>query len=165
MPYTNSLVWFRRDLRDFDHAALYHALKASKQVYCVFVFDTDILDQLKNKGDRRVEFIWESVSELKLALQKRGGDLIVKYGKATEIIPVLAKKLFINATFLNHDYEPSATQRDEQVVAQLKSNGTEVHSFKDQVLFEKNEILNLSNKPYRVFTPYRNAVLRKLDDF
>lgn len=165
MQYTNSLVWFRRDLRDFDHAALYHALKASKQVYCVFIFDTDILDQLKNKEDRRVEFIWESVSELKLALQNQGGDLMVKYGKATDIIPALAKKLLINAVFFNHDYEQSTIQRDAQVAAQLKSEVTDMYSFKDQVLFEKNEILNLSNKPYKVFTPYRNAVLKKLDDF
>ena len=68
-PAVNSLVWFRRDLRDFDHAALYHALKSSQNVYCVFVFDTDILDKLINKQDRRVEFIWESILELKTALQ------------------------------------------------------------------------------------------------
>lgn len=165
MQYTNSLVWFRRDLRDFDHAALYHALKASEQVYCVFVFDTSILDWLQNKEDRRVEFIWECVSELKLALQNQGGDLIVKYGKAIDVLPELAKELLINAVFFNHDYEPSAIQRDAQVAAQLKSEATDMHSFKDQVLFEKNEILNLSNKPYKVFTPYRNAVLKKLDDF
>ena len=71
MQYQHSLVWFRRDLRDFDHAALYHALKDSANVYCAFVFDTDILDKLSNKQDRRVEFIWESVRELKSALQKK----------------------------------------------------------------------------------------------
>ncbi len=109
MAYTkSSLVWFRRDLRDYDHAALYHALKTSKQVYCVFVFDTLILDKLENKQDRRVEFIWESIRELKIALQSRGGDLIVKHGKATDIIPKLAIELDVKAVFTNRDYEPSA---------------------------------------------------------
>lgn len=165
MQYNHSLVWFRRDLRDFDHAALYHALKVSKQVSCVFVFDTNILDLLENKIDRRVEFIWESVNELKLALQQQGGDLIVKHGKAIDIIPELAKALDINAVFLNHDYEPSAIQRDQAVTSELASNTIALHSFKDQVLFEKNEVLNLSQQPYKVFTPYKNAVLKKLDDF
>lgn len=165
MQYINTLVWFRRDLRDFDHAALYHALKASQTVYCVFVFDTEILDLLSNKADRRVEFIWESVRELKLALQQQGGDLLVQHGKATEIIPKLAIELNINAVYANHDYEPSAIARDAKVKAALRENSIDYHSFKDQVIFEKDEILNLSNKPYRIFTPYRNAVLKKLDDF
>lgn len=165
MKYLNSLVWFRRDLRDFDHAALYHALKTSKNVYCAFIFDTEILTSLKNKEDRRVEFIWESVHELKLALQGKGSDLIVQHGKAVELIPALVKQLQIDAVFLNHDYEPSAIQRDSFVASQLNAHGIALHSFKDQVLFEKNEILNLSSKPYQVFTPYRNAALKKLDDF
>jgi deoxyribodipyrimidine photo-lyase len=165
MQYVNSLVWFRRDLRDFDHAALYHALKASQQVYCVFVFDTEILDVLTNKADRRVEFIWESIRELKLALQARGGDLLVLHGKTTNIIPKLADQLAIKAVFVNHDYEPSAIARDETVKAILKASQIDWHDFKDQVIFEKDEILNLSNKPYRVFTPYRNATIKKLNDF
>jgi len=165
MQYVNSLVWFRRDLRDFDHAALYHALKTSKNVYCVFVFDSDILDALSNKADRRVEFIWESVRELKFALQQRGGDLLVHHGKTTEIIPKLANELSVEALFVNHDYEPSAIARDAAVSTLLASNDIDYHSFKDQVIFEKDEILNLSDKPYRVFTPYRNAVLKKIDDF
>jgi deoxyribodipyrimidine photo-lyase len=165
MEYTNSLVWFRRDLRDYDHAALYHALKCSKNVYCVFVFDIDILSLLANKADRRVEFIWESVLELKVALQSKGGDLIAIHGSAVEVIPSLARKLQINAVFFNHDYEPQANDRDSQVEMQLKTHNIATHTFKDQVLFEKNEVLNLSHKPYLVFTPYRNAVLKKLDNF
>ena len=163
--YNKSLVWFRRDLRDFDHAALYHALKSSQQVFCVFVFDTEILDLLTNKADRRVEFIWESVKELKAALQKNGGDLIVKHGVARQIIPQLATELQVNAVFTNRDYEPSAIQRDENVAADLAKNDIEFHHFKDQVIFEKDEVLSLSNKPYSVFSPYRNAALKKLNDF
>ncbi|MES2502237.1 MAG: deoxyribodipyrimidine photo-lyase [Pseudomonadota bacterium] len=163
--YSKSLVWFRRDLRDFDHAALYHALKSSQQVFCVFVFDTEILNLLSNKADRRIEFIWESVKELKAALQKNGGDLIVKHGIAREIIPQLAAALQVNAVFTNRDYEPSAVKRDDDVAAALAKNDIEFHHFKDQVIFEKDEVLSLSNKPYSVFSPYRNAALKKLNDF
>lgn len=165
MTYTKSLVWFRRDLRDYDHAALYHALKTSKQVYCVFVFDTLILDKLENKQDRRVEFIWECIRELKVALQTSGGDLIVKHGKTTDIIPKLAIELNVKAVFTNRDYEPSAVLRDEKVAQQLLKSNIEFHDFKDQVIFEKDEVLSLSGKPYSVFSPYKNAHLKKLDDF
>jgi deoxyribodipyrimidine photo-lyase len=164
MQYENSLVWFRRDLRDFDHAALYHALKNSSQVHCMFVFDTEILDKLENKQDRRVEFIWESVRELKTALQNNGGDLIVKHGKARDIIPAYALQASIHAVYVNRDYEPNAVARDAEVAAKLAQNNIEFHRFKDQVLFEKDEILSLSNKPYSVFSHYRNAVLKQLND-
>jgi deoxyribodipyrimidine photo-lyase len=161
----HTLVWFRRDLRDFDHAALYHALKSSQLVYCIFIFDTEILDKLGNKEDRRVEFIWESVRELKNALQKRGGDLIVKYGNARELIPQTAIALNIQAVYTNHDYEPHAVERDRIVEEQLLKHNIEFHHFKDQVIFEKDEVLSLSNNPYSVFTPYKNAHLKKLNDF
>ncbi|HSI44112.1 MAG TPA: deoxyribodipyrimidine photo-lyase [Methylotenera sp.] len=160
-----SLVWFRRDLRDYDHAALYHALKSSQQVYCVFVFDTDILDHLKDKEDRRVEFIWESINELKQALQQKNGDLIVLYGKAVDEIPALAHKLEVEAVFANHDYEPSAIARDNKVANALQKHNIEFHHFKDQVIFEKDEVLNLSRKPYGVFTPYKNMWLKTVNDF
>ena len=163
--YMKSLVWFRRDLRDYDHAALYHALKNSEQVFCIFVFDTDILDQLQNKADRRVEFIWESVRELKAALQSYGGDLIVAHGKTSDIIPQQALSLGINAVFSNRDYEPRAIERDANVAQQLAQASIEFHQFKDQVIFEKDEVLTQQGKPYGVFTPYKNAHLKKLNDF
>ena len=163
--YAKSLVWFRRDLRDYDHAALYHALKNSNQVFCIFVFDTEILDQLKNKADRRVEFIWESVKELKAALQSHGGDLIVAHGKACEVIPQQAKTLGVNAVLSNRDYEPSAIERDANVAQQLAQASIEFHQFKDQVIFEKDEVLTQQGKAYGVFTPYKNAHLKKLNDF
>jgi deoxyribodipyrimidine photo-lyase len=162
---TNALVWFRRDLRDFDHAALYHALKNSSQVYCVFVFDTEILDKLENKADRRVEFIWESVRELKATLQKNGGDLVVLHGKARQLIPQYALQANIHEVYSNIDYEPSAVARDAEVAAQLTKSNITFHQFKDQVIFEKDEVLSLSNKPYSVFSPYKNAHLKKLNDF
>lgn len=165
MTYQKALVWFRRDLRDNDHAALYHALKTAKQVFCIFVFDTDILNKLTNKQDRRVAFIWASVSELKQSLQQKGGDLIVVHGKASDIIPQQAGQLDVDAVFTNHDYEPDAIARDKSVENSLKLINKAFHSYKDQVIFEKDEVLNLSGKPYGVFTPYRNAVLKQLNDF
>ena len=165
MTYTKSLVWFRRDLRDFDHAALYHALKTSNNVYCAFIFDSEILDKLTNKQDRRVEFIWESVKELKTALQAKGGDLTVQYGKAHTLIPLLAQELKVDAVFTNRDYEPSAVTRDINVASSLAQFNIAFHDFKDQVIFEKDEVLSLSNKPYSVFSPYRNASLKKLNDY
>lgn len=165
MQYSKSLVWFRRDLRDYDHAALYHALKASQQVYCTFIFDTEILNQLTNKADRRVEFIWESVKELKASLQKNGGDLIVLHGSATNEIPQLALTLEVQAVFTNHDYEPSAITRDNKVAQQLQTNSINFHHYKDQVIFEKDEVLTMAHKPYSVFTPYKNMWLKNVNDF
>jgi len=163
--YTKSLVWFRRDLRDYDHAALYHALKHSAQVYCTFIFDTGILDKLTDKHDRRVEFIWESVKELKSALQEKGGDLIVLHGDAKSEIHQLAKQLQVEAVFTNHDYEPEAIARDLHVAGQLQNNGIAFHHFKDQVIFEKDEVLSITGKPYSVFTPYKNMWLKNINDF
>ncbi len=165
LQYKNTLVWFRRDLRDYDHAALYHALKNSEQVFCIFVFDTDILNLLSDKADRRVEFIWESVNELKTALQKHSGDLIIRHGASREVIPEEATRLNIEAVFSNRDYEPSANLRDDDVACKLALKNIAFHQFKDQVLFEKDEVLTQQGKPYGVFTPYKNAHLKKLNDF
>ncbi len=156
------LVWFRRDLRDYDHAALSQALSQSQQVFCVFVFDRAILDRLTQRADRRVEFIWHAVQQLKLALQRHGGDLIVRYGIAQQEIVELAKQLQVQAIFTNRDYEPAAISRDQSVKDQLEAHGIAFQQYKDQVLFEQDEILSLQGKPYSVFTPYKNAVLKQL---
>jgi len=159
--YDRSLVWFRRDLRNFDHAALYHALRQSRAVYCAFLFDKAILDMLP-RADRRVEFILSSVKELAEALRGMGGDLIVLHGHAEQEIPRLAATLAVDAVFTNHDYEPAAVQRDARVADALRREGTAFHGFKDQTVFEKDEVLSLAGKPFSVFTPYKNAWLRKL---
>ena len=160
-----ALVWFRRDLRDFDHAALYHALKSADQVYCVFVYDSEILDKLPDKADRRVEFIWECVRELKTALLAKGGDLVIRHGAAFEEIPKLAKSLAVDAVFSNRDYEPAAIARDAIVTKALQAHGIAFHQYKDQVIFEQDEILTQAGTAYGVFTPYKNAWLKKLEDF
>ncbi|MGK5025879.1 cryptochrome/photolyase family protein [Janthinobacterium sp. RB2R34] len=161
MTLNTSLVWFRRDLRAFDHAALQHALRQSQAVHCVFVYDTAILDSLPRR-DRRVDFIHASLAELASELRQLGGDLIVLHDDAATAIPRLAAELKADAVFANHDYEPQAIARDAGVADALTADARLWFSFKDQVIFEKDEVLTLSDKPYTVFTPYKNAWLKKL---
>lgn len=159
--FEKTLVWFRRDLRSFDHAALHHALTLSGQVYCAFILDRSILDDLP-KYDRRVEFILASLQELDTALRELGGGLIVRHAHAETAIPQLAAELGIDAVFCNHDYEPQAIARDQAVATALAKAGRELRSYKDQVIFERDEVLSLAGKPFSVFTPYKNAWLKKL---
>jgi deoxyribodipyrimidine photo-lyase len=161
MPTSKSIVWFRRDLRSFDHAALSRALAASGRVYCVFVFDTSILDGLP-ADDRRVHFIYRSVLELDAALRRLGGCLLVRHGRAVDEIPRLAFELDAATVYANHDYEPDAIARDAQVAARLEAGGRTLVTSKDQVIFERNEVLTLGGQPFSVFTPYKNAWLRRL---
>jgi len=157
-----ALVWFRRDLRLVDHAALSHALRHHGVVYCAFCFDTEILDALPSSEDRRVEFIWHSLRELDQALAERGGGLVVLHGRAREEIPRLAKTLNVAAVYANRDYEPAARDRDAAVGAALESHGIDFETFKDQVVFEAAELVTGAGTPFSVFTPYKNAWLRRL---
>jgi deoxyribodipyrimidine photo-lyase len=178
--YSYGLMWFRRDLRAHDNAALYHALSTCQTVHCVFVFDKEILNSLP-RADRRVEFIRESLVDLDAQLRKlinkksksakAASDidstapvLIVRHAWASDEIPTLAKQLGAQAVFTNHDYEPQAVARDTLVGEALKAHGIALHTFKDHVIFEREEVLTLSGKPYGVFTPYKNAWLKKLTD-
>jgi deoxyribodipyrimidine photo-lyase len=163
MPLDSAaLVWFRRDLRVADHAALHAALSAHGAVHCVFVFDTEILDLLPSRSDRRVEFIWESVRELKDALEARGGGLHVLHGRAREEIPRLARRLGVAAAYANRDYEPAALSRDGAVAHALQEMGVAWRTRKDQVIFERNELRTRSGSDFSVFTPYKRAWLAKL---
>lgn len=164
-PYARALVWFRRDLRDCDHAALFHALKDARAVYCVFVFDTEILDALENRADRRVEFILTSLRELRDRLRNQGGGLHVLRGRARELLPQLAAELDVQAVYANRDYEPQALARDSAIASSLQAAGRDFHTFKDQVIFEKDEVLTGDRRPYSVFTPYKRAWLHKLEPF
>ena len=170
-PLASALVWFRRDLRVDDHAALYHALKAARQVWCAFVFDRDILDPLP-RADRRVEFIRESLVELSAALEalgQRHGNpgvkLIVAHGSAVAEIVRLAGSLHVQAVYANHDDDPFALERDAKVRGALADLGIALHTSKDHVVFERNEVLTASGTPYSVYTPYKNAWLAKLEPF
>jgi deoxyribodipyrimidine photo-lyase len=130
-----ALAWFRRDLRLEDHAALHAALTAHGAVHCAFVFDTEILEPLP-RADRRVDFLWESVAELKAALERLGGGLHVLHGRAREEIPRLAARLEVAAVYCARDYEPQALARDAEVEARLRAQGIAFHTRKDHVLFE-----------------------------
>jgi deoxyribodipyrimidine photo-lyase len=137
-------------------------------VHCVFIFDRDILDSLPRQ-DRRVEFIRESLVELDDDLRKlagkAGAGLIVRHGHARQEIVQLARQLGVQAIFANHDYEPAAQERDAAVRGDLADAGIALHTSKDQVVFEREEVLTQAGKPYGVFTPYKNAWLKKLDGF
>ena len=166
--YATGLVWFRRDLRAQDHAALYHALTRCGQVHCTFVFDREILDALP-RADRRVEFIRESLVELDTSLRALSGHaqggLIVLHAVASDEIPALAKTLGVQAVFANHDDEPQALKRDALVRTRLTAQGCAFHTFKDHTLLERNEVLTQGGHPYSVFTPYKNAWLQKIDAY
>ena len=155
-----ALVWLRRDLRLLDNAALYHALRAHRQVYVAFVFDRDILDPLPRQ-DRRVEFIRESLVELDGALHESGSALIVRHDHPRTAIPALARELGVSAVYANRDYEPAAVLRDQDVAATLALESIAFHGFKDQAIFEMDELLTQASKPFTVYTPYKNAWYKK----
>jgi len=161
----SALFWFRRDLRLDDNAALYAALKLSRRVWCAFVFDTEILDVLPSRRDRRVEFIRESLIELNQALRARGSSLLVRHGRARDEIPRLARSLGAAAVFANHDYEPQAVARDAAVARSLAAAGIEFRTRKDQAIFERDEVLTAGRKPFAVYSPYRDAWLKRLVPF
>ncbi len=169
LPHVDKgLMWFRRDLRAFDNAALFHALKSCKHVHCVFVFDKAILDSLP-RADRRVEFIRESLvaldAELHAVAGQAGAGLIVRHAVAADEIPRLAHELGVQEVFANHDDEPDALARDAHVRGGLANFGIGFQTFKDHVIFERSEVLTQMGKPYGVFTPYKNAWLQKVNDF
>ncbi len=161
--YKNSIVWLRRDIRLHDHVALHFALKSSKNVYCLFIFDTAILNELTDKEDRRIEFIWESLHELKGKLNKLGSDIIIRHGGPKDLIPNLIKKYNCEALFFNKDYEKYAIDRDDYLSKSLQNKNVNVHLFKDSVLYEKREILSQSESPYTVFSPFKNNHLKRLE--
>ena len=167
-----ALVWLRRDLRLYDNAALHHALANNAQVWVSFIFDTNILEPLRTedldknglKHDRRVDFIWQGGKQIDEELHKQGSGLIVQVGKPTECIPRIAKALGVNTVYANHDYEPSAIARDTEVAASLGKLDIHFETFKDQVIFEKREILTNSNSVFSIFTPYKNNWLKTLQE-
>lgn len=161
MTLDAALVWFCRDLRSFHHAALSHALRAARRVWCVFVFDREILDLLPRR-DRRVEFIHHAIGELHAALLEAGGGLIVEHGRAQELIPRLAQRLSVDRVVAARDYEPAACARDQAVSDALRAQGRELLLVKDQAIFDTGELLTAAGAPYSVSTPYRRAWLARL---
>jgi deoxyribodipyrimidine photo-lyase len=160
-----SLFWFRRDLRLDDNAGLYHALKSGYPVLPLFIFDRNILDQLENKSDRRVEFIHSSVAGLRDGLQRSGASLEVYYGFPIGIFLQLMGSYDLAAVYTNSDYEPYARERDGEITSLLAAKKIPFHSYKDQVLLDKDEVLKDDGTPYTVFTPYSRKWKSTIDDF
>jgi deoxyribodipyrimidine photo-lyase len=160
-----SVFWFRRDLRIYDNAGLYHALKSQYPVLPLFIFDTNILAELEDRQDRRVQFIHRALERLEADLNKAGSSLIVRMGKPAEVWNELMKAYEIVAVYTNHDYEPYAKGRDEEIRKLLFARNILFHTYKNQVIFEKNEILKNDNTPYTVWTPYSRRWKDALNDF
>jgi deoxyribodipyrimidine photo-lyase len=166
-----ALVWLRRDLRCDDNTALYHALRSAQRVWCAFVLDPALLDPLPRE-DRRVEFIRDSLAGLDAELRAlalahgvEGAGLVVRHGLPVVEVPALAQALGVQAVFASHDDDPYALLRDTQVRGRLADLGVVLHTCKDHVVFERDEVLTAAGTPYSVFTPYKGAWLAKVDDY
>ncbi|HSZ72638.1 MAG TPA: deoxyribodipyrimidine photo-lyase [Cytophagaceae bacterium] len=152
-----SIFWHRRDLRINDNTGLFHALNSSHTVLPLFIFDTSILDQLEDRSDARVTFIYHCIVRLKREYEKHGGSLLIEIGTPLEVFRKIIKKYSIKEVYTNTDYEPSAIRRDKEIQSMLHQHSVSFHSFKDHVIFEKREVVKQDNSPYTVFTPYMKA--------
>ena len=159
-----SVFWFRRDLRLHDNAGLYEALKGEHPVLPLFIFDRNILDELEERDDARVTFIHSVMRDIKDQLQEKGSDLLVYYGKPEEVWPEILEEYKVAAVYTNRDYEPYARKRDEAIAEMLEEKDIPFHSFKDQVIFEEEEILTKAGGIYTVFTPYSKTWKEKLKE-
>jgi deoxyribodipyrimidine photo-lyase len=160
------VFWFRRDLRLEDNAGLFHALQSGMPVLPLFIFDTEILSQLDDKQDRRVDFIHQAITKMAQNLEQSGSTLVVKVGKPLEVFQQLTSEYEIRSVYTNRDYEPNALIRDKGIENYLRAKNIAFQTYKDQVIFEWNEVLKSNGEPYTIFTPYSKiwkANLRKED--
>mgnify|MGYP000432074715 FL=1 len=158
-----SIFWFRRDLRLEDNHGLFQALSSDVPVLPLFIFDTHILDRLPTKRDARVEFIHRSLQHVQEAL---GGHLCVKHGNPEDVFRSLFQEWEVVKIYTNHDYERYGLERDTKIKAIAQENGIQFQSYKDQVVFEKDEVLSGAGTPYTVFTPYSRkwkALLQEME--
>lgn len=162
MNSKTTIFWFRRDLRLKDNAGLYHALKSGKNIIPLFIFDSTILNQLEDKKDSRVQFLHHEIEELKKELEQLESYLLVKFGKPLEIFKELIANHQIGEIYCNHDYEPNAIKRDLEIKDWSDFNNIKFCTFKDQCIFEKDEICKDDGKPYTIYTPYSKKWKAKL---
>src|SRR3954471_8617206 len=141
-----NVFWFRRDLRLHDNAGLYHALKAGLPVLPVFIFDRNILDHLENKKDARVEFIYRTLGVLSKELARHNSSAELYYGIPPEVFSSLIESYSVHKVFVNEDYESYARKRDAEVEEILRKKNISFHSYKDQVIFSKQELLKDDGK-------------------
>jgi deoxyribodipyrimidine photo-lyase len=160
-----SICWLRRDLRLQDNAALYHALKGKYPVLVLFIFDKKILEKLADKADARLTFIYQTLAKIKTELEDNGSSLLVKYDTPEKAWPAILTEYNVKSVYANHDYEPYAKDRDDSLAEYLSSEEIPFYTYKDQVIFEKSEVVKDDGKPYSVFTPYYRQWLKKMNDF
>jgi deoxyribodipyrimidine photo-lyase len=158
-----NIFWFRRDLRLEDNVALFKANLDKETVIPLFIFDIDIIESLQ-KDDARITFIYYTLKDIDVELKKLNSSLLIKIGKPIDVWENLISEFSINKVFYNKDYEPYAIARDLEITQFLSSKNIEVHSFKDQVIFEESEIVKNNGLPYTIFTPYKNKWLLKFKD-
>lgn len=163
-PEPVALFWFRRDLRLEDNAALWHALRSGHRVLPLFIFDKDILDRLEEKHDRRISFILCALNNIQERLATAGSSLRIIYDTPLRGIQKLLSEFNVQGVFANRDYEPYAQKRDRQVEELLNTCGIPFHTFKDQVIFEKAEVIKHDGTPYTVYTPYASAWKKRLTE-
>ncbi|HVU56948.1 MAG TPA: deoxyribodipyrimidine photo-lyase [Puia sp.] len=160
-----NIFWFRRDLRLHDNAGLYHALRGEFPVLPLFIFDRAILDKLEEKSDARVQFIRDTLVAMQEKLGARGAGMEVHYGMPEDVFEILLSRYNVRQVFTNHDYEPAARERDAAVGKILSGRGIPFHTYKDQVIFDGDEVLKDDGKPYTVFTPYSKRWKARLNEF
>jgi deoxyribodipyrimidine photo-lyase len=158
-----NIFWFRRDLRTRDNTALSNALNGDLPVLPVFIFDTDITNELPT-DDSRISFIWEKLKDINSELQKSGSSILIKKGEPLKVWKELIASFEINAVFINKDYEPYGTDRDNDLESLLSTKGIPLHRFKDQVILEEKEIIKSDNTAYTIFTPYKNKWIQRITD-
>ena len=156
-----SICWLRRDLRVLDNTALYHALKSNVPVLTLFIFDTLILDRLSDKKDKRVTFIHRALQNLNDTLIQNGSSLYIINSDPVSAFEKVCNQYDVRAVFANHDYEPYALDRDVQIRELLAKKSIPFHSYKDQVIFEKSEVMKSEGSPYTVYTPYSKVWKQK----
>ena len=149
-----TVFWFRRDLRLHDNTGLYHALRSGKPVVPMFVFDRNILDSIQDEGDGRVHFIHQELESIREELEKLGSSLWVGYGKPDEVFREMLQQFNVAEVYMNRDYEPYAQEREAKVDQVLQAHGAAMKTFKDHVIFEKNEVVKGDGQPYVIYSPY-----------
>ncbi|SEH84290.1 deoxyribodipyrimidine photo-lyase [Paenimyroides aquimaris] len=149
-----SVFWFRRDLRLEDNVGLYQALASELPVLPVFIFDETILTQLEDKKDRRVDYIHQVLSAINSGLKTFNARLNTFYGNPLDVFKMLSEKYAVQGVFCNRDYEPQAIKRDMEIYQFFNEQNISFKAFKDQVIFDKNDVLKNDGTPYTVYTPY-----------
>nr|WP_164917862.1 deoxyribodipyrimidine photo-lyase [Leeuwenhoekiella marinoflava] len=159
-----SVFWFRRDLRLDDNVGFLEALKGGNPVLPIFIFDKEILDKLP-EDDARVTFIYDTLQKIRKTMQNEyRSSLALYYGKPEDIWKQLTEDYNIQAVYTNHDYEPYALQRDKKIKKILEEKDVPFKTFKDQVIFEKDEVVKGDGNPYVVYTPYKNKWREVFDE-